>query len=339
MIEGPYLLFLGNARDRLAAKVAYGIYYWRSDLCAGQLRMDGCNAELDNLPNMNIMQAKKAGVKTLIVAVANRGGVFQDNWKKIFIEALDNGINIASGLHNLLNDDDELVKKAKANNCHLIDVRIPKIAYPIANALNRGQSKRILTIGTDCSVGKMYTSLQLVKELNKYDNISASFRATGQTGILIAGDGVPLDAVKADFMAGALEYLTPANSNPNHFDIVEGQGSLYHISYSGITLAMIHGCQPHGIIICHEPTRTHMRGLPHYPIPNLKDLIALATTLSKIANQNCQVIGISVNTQLIKDEKEALSYIDELTQMHKLPVTDPIRFGASKLCQRIIKLS
>ena len=157
-----------------------------------------------------------------------------------------------------------MLAAAQVNGRTLHDVRVPTVAYPIANGVKRS-GKRVLAVGTDCSVGKMYTALALDAAMQER-GMKSSFRATGQTGILITGAGVPLDAVIADFMAGAIEYLTPDNDD-DHWDIIEGQGSLFHVSYSGVTLALIHGGQPDALILCHEPTRTHMRGLPGYKLP------------------------------------------------------------------------
>ena len=160
-------------------------------------------------------------------------------------------------------------------------MRIPTVAYPIANGKKRS-GKRVLAIGTDCSCGKMYTAMSMDAEMVSR-GMKSDFRATGQTGILITGKGVPLDAVIADFMAGAVEYLTPDNDD-DHWDHIEGQGSLYHVSYSGVTMALIHGGQPDALILCHEPTRTHMRGLPGYSVPTLEQLRDTALPMARVAN-------------------------------------------------------
>ena len=154
--------------------------------------------------------------------------------------------------------------------------------------------------------------------------------------ILITGGGVPLDAVVADFMAGSIEYLTPDN-DPNHWDLIEGQGSLFHVSYSGVTLALIHGGQPDALVLCHEPTRTHMRGLPGYGLPGLADLRDMALTLARVANPACVVTGISVNTQHMPDT-DARAYLAALEAEFGLPATDPFRFGAQKLVDALITI-
>lgn len=333
MIETPYLLFLGDAPDQLAAKVAQGIKDWRPENAVGQYRMPGCKADV-GLKDLTLAEAKEAGAKTLVIGVANRGGMISQAWKEVLIEALGMGYDLASGLHNLLAQEGDLVAASQVNGGTLHDVRVPNVEYPIANGVKR-TGKRVLAVGTDCSVGKMYTALAL-DEAMRERGMKSTFRATGQTGILITGSGVPLDAVIADFMAGAVEYLTPDNDD-DHWDIIEGQGSLFHVSYSGVTLALIHGGQPDALIICHEPTRPHMRGLPEYTPPTMQAVSDMALALAKVANPACKVVGISVNTQhLSQDEAEA--YLAKVEAEMGLPAVDPFRQGAARLAEAIAEL-
>ena len=206
-------------------------------------------------------------------------------------------------------------------------MRVPSVEYPIATGVKRS-GKRCLAVGTDCSVGKMYTALAMDKTM-KARGLNSTFRATGQTGILITGDGVPLDAVVADFMAGSIEWLTPDN-DADHWDLIEGQGSLFHVSYSGVTMALVHGGQPDALILCHEPTRPHMRGLPGYAVPSLQALRDLALQLAQVANPACKVVGISVNTQHMS-EADAISYLQGVGDEMGLPAVDPFRQGADRL--------
>ncbi len=333
MIETPYLLFLGDAPDQLAAKVAQGICDWRPDNAVGQFRMDGCKADL-GLTDMTLAEAKAAGARTLVIGVANRGGVISQAWKKVLVAALEEGFDLASGLHSLLRDEPDLVAVAAATGQSLHDVRVPEVKYPIADGRKR-RGKRCLAVGTDCSVGKMYTALAIDREMQAR-GMKASFRPTGQTGILITGDGVPLDAVVADFMAGSIEWLTPDN-DPDHWDLIEGQGSLFHVSYSGVTLALIHGGQPDALILSHEPTRKHMRGLPGYALPSLEELRDMSLALARVANPECQVVAVSVNTKAMSED-EAIAYIAETEARMGLPVTDPFRFGAGKLVDALAAL-
>jgi len=245
----------------------------------------------------------------------------------VLVEALNAGFDLASGLHNLLRNEPELIAAAQINGRTLHDVRVPTVAYPIANGKKR-TGKRCLAVGTDCSVGKMYTAMALEQAMHAA-GMKATFRATGQTGILITGGGVPLDAVIADFMAGSVEYLTPEN-DADHWDLIEGQGSLFHVSFSGVTMALIHGGQPDALILCHEPTRDHMRGLPEYQQPTLQELQDIALPLAKVANPACKVVGISVNTQHMS-EAEAKTYLEGVEAEMGLPTVDPYRHGAERL--------
>ena len=332
MIKTPYLLFLGDAPDQLAAKVAQGIRDWRPDISIGQIKLPGCKADL-NLKNYTLEEAKENGAKTLIIGVANRGGKFSDSWKKTLCHALELKFDIASGLHNLLSNEKDLLNLSEVNECNLIDVRIPKQQFPIGNGKKR-TGKRCLTIGTDCSVGKMYSSLAIEKEMRSRE-IKVSFRATGQTGILISGRGIPLDAIVADFMAGSVETLSPDNDD-DHWDIIEGQGSLFHVSYSGVTMALIHGGQPDHIILCHEPTRAHMRGLPHYDLPTLEALYEMALPLAKISNPNCKISGICINTKNM-ERLEGENLKNQIEQAFNLPTVDPFIDGTKKIVDRLIQ--
>ncbi|MDJ0824764.1 MAG: DUF1611 domain-containing protein [Rhodobacter sp.] len=330
MIQTPYLLFLGDAPDQLAAKVAQGIKDWRPEHAVGQYRMEGCQADL-GLTDMTLTEARAAGAKTLVIGVANRGGVISPAWKKVLVMALEEGFDLASGLHSLLRDEPDLVAVAEATGRALHDVRVPEVKYPIANGVRRS-GKRCLAVGTDCSVGKMYTALAMDRAMQA-KGMKATFRATGQTGILITGDGVPLDAVVADFMAGSVEWLTPDNDD-DHWDLIEGQGSLFHVSYSGVTMALVHGGQPDALILSHEPTRPHMRGLPGYDLPSLELLRDTALPLAQVANPACQVVGVSVNTAGMSEDA-ALSYLDGVEKRMGLPAVDPFRQGAERLADAL----
>lgn len=326
MIKTPYLLFLGDAEDQLAVKVARGIRDWRPEYSLGQLRLPNCQADL-GLPDMTLLEAREAGAETMVIGVANRGGLISESWKEIMLQALETGFDLASGLHKLLRNDASLSTAAKKNGRQLIDVRVPQHDYPIATGEKR-TGKRCLPVGTDCSVGKMYTALALEHEM-KAREMKVSFRATGQTGILINGEGVPLDAVPADFMAGAVEWLTPDN-DPAHWDLIEGQGSLFHVSFSGVSLALIHGGQPDALVLCHEPTRKHMRGVPRFQLPTLESLRDLSLQMARIVNPGCKVAGISVNTDGLS-EADAEKYLTEVEGRMGLPAVDPYRQGAARL--------
>ena len=333
MIRTPYLLFLGDAPDQLAAKVAQGIADWNPDSVVGQFRMEGCNADV-GAPDMTLQEAYDKGARTLVVGVANRGGVISEAWLSVLTEAMEMGYDLASGLHNLLRDEDVLKATSARSGATLHDVRVPTVAYPIANGKKR-TGKRCLALGTDCSVGKMYTALAMNNEMVARE-MKSTFRATGQTGILVTGRGVPLDAVIADFMAGAVEWLTPDN-DADHWDHIEGQGSLFHVSFSGVTMALIHGGQPDAIILAHEPTRTNMRGLPEYGLPSLEQLRDMALPIAQIANPDVQIAGVSVNTKALGDD-EAARLCEEIEGRMGLPTVDPFRHGAGRLVDALASI-
>ncbi|RED52350.1 N-acetyltransferase DgcN [Aestuariispira insulae] len=325
-IQAPYLMFLGDAPDQLAAKVANGVAKWRPDWCLGQLRFDGCGADL-GLTDMSLEEAKAAGVKTLVIGVANRGGVIPDHWKASLLDALEMGFDLASGLHNKLADIPEIVEKAKANGRQLFDVRHPTGNFDVAKGSKR-PGKRLLAVGTDCSVGKMFTALAVEAEMKKR-GMKCSFRATGQTGIFIAGDGVSVDAVISDFISGATEQITPAN-DADHWDVVEGQGSLFHASFAGVSLGLLHGSQPDALVMCHVAERDHMRGLPDFPLPSIQDCIEVNERMGRMVNPDCRVIGISVNTSML-DDAAADEYLAGLEAETGLPCVDAYRHGAARL--------
>ncbi|AMO50353.1 Hypothetical protein AKI40_3976 [Enterobacter sp. FY-07] len=331
-IQKPYLLFLGDAHDQLAAKVADGIKQWHPEYCVGQYRMAECHADC-HVPDMDINAAVKAGAKTLVVGVANRGGVISPAWVSILSQALESGLDLAAGLHNKLADVPELKALADRLGRSLFDVRHPTQHYPVASGRKRS-GKRLLPVGTDCSCGKMYTALAIEKEILARGG-KATFRATGQTGILISGSGVSIDAVVSDFVSGAVETLSPDN-DADHWDIIEGQGSLFHPSFAGVTTGLIHGAQPDALVLCHEPTRTHMRGVD-YPIPDLSDCMALSLKMAQLTNPHARFVGISVNTAAL-DEAQAGALMDALQQRLGLPVVDPFRQGVGAIVDALAAL-
>jgi len=325
-IRQPYLLFLGDAPDPLAAKTAAGVAHWRRDRCVGQLRLEGCRADL-GLPDMTVDAAAAAGAKTLVIGVANRGGRIGPAWQDTILAAIAAGMDVASGLHNKVADVPALAEAAAKAGRQIFDVRHPSRAFEVASG-ERRPGKRLLTVGTDCSVGKMFTSLAFEAAMQAR-GMKASFRATGQTGILIAGEGVSVDAVVADFISGATEWLAPAN-DPDHWDLVEGQGSLFHPSFAGVSMGLLHGAQPDAMVLCHEPERLHMRGLPGRPLPDIGETIRFNEQCARIVNPDARVVGIACNTSALSaDEADAL--LRELTAAHGLPAVDPVRHGVGPI--------
>lgn len=332
IVEAPYLMFLGDVPDQLAAKTAQGIVDWRPEWCLGQLRLSGCKADL-KLPDMTIKQAAEAGVRTLIVGVANAGGVLPDHWSATIVEAIEAGMDIASGLHARLASKPAIAEAALHHNRRLTDVRHSSETFATGKGTKR-PGLRLLTVGTDCSVGKKYTALALEKEM-RAQGLDADFRATGQTGVFISGRGVAIDAVVADFISGAVEWIAPAAA-PHHWDLIEGQGSLFHPSFAGVSLGLLHGSQPDCFVICHEPTRKTMRGVQH-PLPSIAEVIDLNIRCGMLTNPAIRPVGISVNTEHLS-EIEARRLVESLEKEHGLPATDPIRFGTGAIVRHILNL-
>ncbi len=330
-IKKPYLLFLGDAPDDLAAKTAIGVYEWCPDDCVGQLRLPDCVPKLD-LPELTIEDAVAHGARTVLIGVANRGGVIPDTWQATLAEALNRGMDLASGLHTRLDSVPAIAQAAAQNGRALHDVRHFDGELPIGNGRPRS-GRRILTVGTDCSVGKMYTALALHQGL-KARGATSEFKATGQTGIFIEGSGVPVDAVVSDFISGAVEALCPAQAD-DHWDVIEGQGSLFHPSYAGVSLGLLHGAQPDYLVLCHEPTRTHMRGLPDQPLPSLQRCLEANIAAAKIVREDIRCAGVAINTRALSDD-EAEKLLARTEDELGLPCTDPVRQGVERIVDDLL---
>jgi len=324
-IKAPYLMFLGDVYDQLAAKTATGVVYWRKDDCIGQVRFEGCGADL-GLPNMSIAEGAANGARTLVIGAVNPGGVLPDHWVRAILEAMEAGMDIASGLHTRLTSNAGIVEAAARLGRSLFDVRHADQTFQVGSGKKR-TGKRLLAVGTDCSVGKMYAALAIHAEMQKR-GMNADFRATGQTGIFIAGNGVSVDAVISDFVSGASESLSPDN-DPDHWDLVEGQGSLFHPSFAGVTMGLIHGSQPDALVMCHEPTRTKMRNVEH-PIPDINECIDLHVRAAQLTNPDVRCIGICVNTSAL-DEAAAQECLKGIEAETGLPTVDPVRTGVARL--------
>lgn len=325
-ITAPYLLFIGDATDELSIKMARGAADWRPELCVGEMQVAGCKVST-GLPQMTIAEAVEQGAKTFVLGFANSGGVLEARWHPFILEAISCGMNVVSGLHDKLAAVPELVEAAKSYGVQLWDIRHPTAEFKTGTGVPR-QGKRLLTVGTDCSVGKMYTSLSLERAMKEQD-MDVDFRATGQCGILIAGQGVAIDCVIADFIAGAAEQLSPDNNN-DHWDIVEGQGSLSHPAFAGVSMGLLHGSQPDALVICHALNREHMRGLPHTNFPSLKETIALNLQAARLTNPNVKIAGITVNTSSVSVE-EGKAYCEKISQEFSLPCVDPVRDGCNDI--------
>ncbi|WP_310619194.1 N-acetyltransferase DgcN [Flexibacterium corallicola] len=330
-IKPPFLLFLGDAQDNLAIKTAQGVVQWRPHWCVGQLRLTGCKADT-GFPDITLREAVSKEAKTLVIGCVNAGGFLPDHWIETVVEALDAGLNVASGLHVKLEETPRIEEAAKRNNRQLFNLRHCERTFETGKGEKR-RGRRLLTVGTDCSTGKKFTALALEAALRERGH-DADFVATGQTGILIAGQGLALDAVVSDFLSGAAEWLTP-DACSNHWYIVEGQGSLYHPSFAGVSLGLLHGTQPDAFIVCHEPTRRTMRGVST-PVPTVRQIIDATLLHGKLTNPLIKCIGISVNTENLEEES-AQDYLLSLHHELSLPITDPLRYGVEPFIDILTK--
>lgn len=325
-IKTPYLLFLGDAGPELGAKTAQGIAFWRPQLCVGQLSFKNCAVSV-GLPEMTLQEASAAGAKSIVIGVASHGGIIAESWLPTLESALSAGLDIVNGLHERLTSHERLVALAKKHNRQLHDVRHTDFPIPVANGFKRS-GKRLLTVGTDCAVGKMYTTLALHDAMNKAGQ-KTHLCTTGQTGIMISGFGIAIDAIVADFISGAAEMLSPAIPDDD-WQVIEGQGSLFHPSFAGVTLGLVHGAQPDVMVLCHNPTRAGMNGVEHFPLPALAQCVEAYEQAASLTNPSAKVIGVSLVTAGLSDQ-EADSLIAKTAEELKLPCIDPVRTGVQPL--------
>lgn len=319
----PYLLFLGDTTEAAYAKTAFGLRDWAADRCVGEW---SCGATISTgLPRLTPKEAVACGARGLVIGVANAGGFIPDSWIAALIEALEAGLDLVSGMHRRLADIPALATAAARLGRQLIDIRTPPRDIPVGTGRKRS-GKRLLTVGTDCALGKKYTALALARAFVAR-GIDADFRATGQTGILIAGGGMPMDAVIADFEAGAAELLSPAAA-ASHWDVIEGQGSLFHPAYAGVSLGLLHGSQPDVFVVCHAPGRTHVLGHPDFALPSIEEVIDMTIRLGRRTNPAIRCAGVSLDTHALDAEAAQALCLAESDRLG-LPVADPMRGGAA----------
>lgn len=319
-LHPPHLLFLGDVVNPLDAKTAMGVFDWRPEQCVGQFRLPGCTVDL-GLPDLTPRAAFERGARSLLVGVAPLGGALAPSWVDSIRLALESGLSVVSGLHLRLCEVPALRTLAAATGAMLIDVRVPPARLSVASGRKR-TGKRLLTVGTDCCVGKKYTALAMTRALTE-GGVDATFRATGQTGIMIAGSGIPVDAIVADFLPGACEQLTP-DAVENHWDVIEGQGSLFHPAYAAVTLGLVHGSQPDAMILCHDPSRVTIDEFDDFGIPDLVTCIRRYETGARLTNPAARVVGVSLMTGHL-DDRESGAVCAETGRQTGLPCFDPLR--------------
>lgn len=318
----PYLLFLGDAEIASYAKTAFGLKDWAGDRCVGEFSCGG-GSITTGLPRLFPAEAKAAGARAMVIGVANEGGVIAGAWLPALIEALDAGLDIVSGMHARLGEIPALREAAERNGRRLFDVRVPPANIPVGTGRKRS-GNRLLTVGTDCALGKKYAALALASAFADR-GIDVDFRATGQTGIIIAGGGIPMDAVVSDFESGAAEMLSP-DAAPHHWDVIEGQGSIFHPGFAAVSLGLLHGSQPDIFVVCHDPFRSRVLGLPDYAVPSIEEVIELTVLLGKRTNPAIRCGGVALNTSAMNG-KEATALVTTEGERLGMPVADPVRGG------------
>jgi len=329
-LRAPYLIFLADTVEHAYAKTGLGVAQWCPEKCLGQLRLPGCGVDA-GLPEMDVKAAAARGAKSLIFGIAPVGGAIQPHWVETLKQAARAGLDIVAGMHSRLTAVPGLAEAAAEGRARLVDVRVPPVGIPIGSGRKR-RGMRLLTVGTDCAVGKKYTALAIAQELNRR-GVRATFRATGQTGIMIAGEGLPIDTVVCDFTAGAAEVLSPDN-DPDHWDVIEGQGSLFHPGYAGVSLGLLHGSQPDAIVVCHEAQRRTHLGCPDYPLPDLGECIELNLRMARRTNPAARCVGVSVNTMpLPRTERE--NWLGALRRTVGLPCVDPLVEGPAAIVDEL----
>ncbi|MDO8863201.1 DUF1611 domain-containing protein [Haliea sp. E1-2-M8] len=331
-LQSPYLIFLGDESRRKFVKTGAGLVDWRRQLCAGQFRLSADTADL-GLPDMTIEEAVAAGVKSVVIGTATVGGALPASWQPALAAAAEAGLDIVAGLHTRLADNRALSTAAAGSGARLVDIRVPPPELPVGNGRKR-TGMRLLTVGTDCALGKKYTALQLERDMRSA-GLDVDFRASGQTGIMIAGRGIPLDAVVSDFLSGAAEVLSPGNS-PGHWDVVEGQGGIFHPAYAPVSHGLLLGSQPDAFVVCHEAGREQISGWEHYPVPSIEEVIARTVAVGSLTNPKIRCVGISINSSTLPaDERGA--YLADLARRYGLPCVDPLVEGTSAIVDHLVQ--
>ncbi len=287
-----------------------------------------------NIPIIATVREAPPGANMLTIGIAPPGGKLPDSWRSTILEALEAGMHVMSGLHDFLSEDREFSAVAQRRRVQLIDVRKNDERDVACRRGIRHQCLRIHTVANDCSSGKMVTAVEVTRGLQR-QGVDAKFVATGQTGIMVEGDGCPVDRVICDFLNGAAEKLVLRNQH-HEVLVIEGQGSLYDPRYSAVTLGLLHGCMPDGLIVCYEMGRTHIRGMPEFPLPPLQELIDYYERTANIMHP-CRVIGVAVNGHCYSDAEVS----EECARVEKefgLPACDVIRHGPDKLVAAVLDL-
>lgn len=340
-IGGSRIVILTEGKtDPLTAKTANVLLRYRSDDVVALLdstQAGKCAEELLGVGGDTPVVASLDDVEgpdTLLIGIATAGGKIPDEWRALCHEAIGRGMSLVSGMHQFLSDDPELVAAAQTAGVAIHDVRKNSERDVATRQGISEDCLRILTVGQDCSVGKMVAALEIARGLQA-GGVDAKFVATGQTGIMVEGDGLPIDCVVSDFVNGAVENLVRANQ---HHDVMvfEGQATITHPRFSGVSCGLLHGCNPHGMILCYEVGRTHIRGMEQLELPTLKSVAEAYEHLAAFGHP-AKIIGVAMNSRRVS-AAEAEAERERVRAEFGVPAADPIRHGPDELCQAIERL-
>ncbi|MBI2190497.1 MAG: DUF1611 domain-containing protein [Planctomycetes bacterium] len=321
--------------DVFSAKTAAGVIRYRGDEVVGLLDRTHAGQPLEGflgvgrgipiVSELRELDAVKPDM--LLIGIAPSGGQLPPSWRRLIVQAIERGMEIVSGLHAMLGDDPEFAELARKHGVRIWDVRRPPEDIPIGLGRARNMAARtVLTVGSDCNIGKKIGAIEMTEECRRRGR-DAVFVPTGQTGVMITGRGLAIDRVISDFVAGAAESLVLAEQG-HDWIFVEGQGGIFHPSFSGVTLALMHGSCPKAMVLCHQPTRRFLRHT-QIPIPPLREIVAIHEALMRPI-QVSRVVGVALNCCDLTDE-QAGAEVKRVEQGLQLPVTDVIRFGAAPL--------
>ena len=330
-LRKPYLLFLGDVTLKSDAKTGFGLRDWCPADVIGEWALPQATVSL-GLPVVTPAEGAGRGAGSMLIGVAPVGGQLPPAWVPALVQALDAGLDIVSGMHTRLESCPALASAAARSGARLVNVRHSDLPLPTGTGRKRS-GRRVLTVGTDCALGTKYTALALARALQAL-GAKASFRASGQTGIMIAGEGIAIDAVVADFISGAAELLSPDNTT-DHWDVIEGQGALFHPAYAGVTLGLLHGSQPDAIVLCHDPSRSTIEDYPHIPLPSLQEAIRRYVEAAQLTNPSVRCVGVAINSSSLDDTAWA-RYRHAVADELGLPVCDPMRGGVDAIARALL---
>ena len=328
----------GFSHDPHYGKTMRGIIRYGPDPVVAILDSKRAGEEHEGIPIVGRVEDAAPYEPTVaVVGVATQGGRFPPAWRELLKESIAAGLDVESGLHEFISEDPELTELARAHSVELRDLRKPPAGLNVPTGANlEVDATIVLTVGSDCAIGKKTVAVELDLEA-RTRGLDSVFVPTGQTGIAIAGWGIAVDAVVSDFLAGAAEWLVVEGARRGgKLLFVEGQGSLVHPLYSGVTLGLVHGSAPHAFVLCHAAGTTEIEGCPGHPIPPLRDLVELHERISLPARK-AKVVCIAVNTAAIASDDDARRAIAEIAEETGLPADDPVRFGARRLLDALLE--